>query len=716
MKKYNRPHFYGAEIFSAFVFLCSLSAAFMYTLCRDEVFATTCIMTAVSFGIYMLFYVLRNKRAFALLAFIACLLVSITLFSAFMQISPISAVDFLFKASEVYDGFMAAAFISIFSFIIGFSTAYFNVYLPRPAFLLLPAFIPLLLAAKTAGGLPAGYVIFTAVGYALVVLGVSRPEYPSEISYTDDKKSRFERLGALGIFGAVIALAIFAVPRSTETPLGEYLDTVFKRESAIYGAGNLSNFTNASGVNHGANEPSDNILFYVNADYPVLLSRWNFDNYNDNGSWTAHSDYTTGWSGWRNYKENLDADYLSTRLYNAAQDGLLSDYAQLLSELPHSKDEHSSKVMQIYVVDGSNTRVVIHPNMTVDASIRRYDGDIYRTLMDEMFTESNFGSDAVYFLKYYDNTPNSELIELFENVDMEELLSEAAFEGVITETEKNAFLNERSRAEEYHEKTLEERPISSEIIQLANEITEGLTSDYEKAIAIERWFGEAGFVYDLDFVPDETSAEYFLFKSRRGICTDFATASALLLRAADIPTRYTEGFLIKEENKNEYGAYAVKSANAHAFAMCYIEGYGWLEIDGTKYAVNAEDIEENNLLPLVLLITAILLGVCAFIFRRQLSEAIFAVSVKFGSDKRNIRAIYLRTRKLACKIADKEPKSATSAEVAKIISNSLNLEKQAQEIASCADELFYNNTISPHADRLYSDYREIVRMKKKMRK
>ncbi len=717
MKNHSSPAYQGAELFSALVFICAMSAALMYTICNSVVFQTTCIMTALTFGIYMVFYALRKKKAFAFFAFLACFFVVIVAFSVFVRISRASPINFLFRASEYYDPFMAAAFIPLFSFIIGFPTAYFSVYLPRPAFLLLPAFIPLLLAAKTANGLPAGYVIFMAVGYALVILGVSRPEFPKENVYFDDKKSRFERIGALGIFGLVTAVVIYCVPRSAETPLGEYLDNAFKVRSTFFAGNGLSNFTNSSSVNHGSNVLSEDVLFYASADKPMIVSRWFFDEYNDDGHWSAHKDYSTGWTNWRTYKQNLNTAVLSSKLRLAADGGKLSEYAYLLKTLPKIPEEYYyyTRQMRIYIADGSNTRVVIHPNMTVDVNIRGYDEKIYRTLMDEMFTDRNFGQNASYTLSYYDQTPNEALIYLFEQVDMEELLSAAQAEGVISEEEKEAFLSERDQALEYRERT-RRMSISPEIKALAQDITDGLSSDYEKAIAIEKWFGEAGFVYDLDFVPRETNAEYFLLRSKRGICTDFASAAALLMRAAGIPTRYGEGFVLDADNLNEYGYYAVKAADAHAFAMGYIEGYGWLEIDGTKYAAVAGEEEDNSIIPFILLIIAILLGTLAFIFRDKLSEAIFAVGICFRSDSGKIRAVYLRTRKLACKIADKEPKSTTSKEVRGIISNSLMLGEEAEEITSCADALFYNGTVDPRAGKLYADYKKILKMKRKMRK
>ena len=61
MKKRSKPIFGGAEILASLVYLCALSAGLMYVLCRDHLLICTIIMTAASFGVYMIFYALRRK-------------------------------------------------------------------------------------------------------------------------------------------------------------------------------------------------------------------------------------------------------------------------------------------------------------------------------------------------------------------------------------------------------------------------------------------------------------------------------------------------------------------------------------------------------------------------------------------------------------------------------------------------------------------------------
>ena len=50
-----------------------------------------------------------------------------------------------------------------------------------------------------------------------------------------------------------------------------------------------------------------------------------------------------------------------------------------------------------------------------------------------------------------------------------------------------------------------------------------------------KWFGDDGFVYDLSYAPAEHTPNYFLLESKRGICSDYASALTLLARAAGLP-------------------------------------------------------------------------------------------------------------------------------------------------------------------------------------
>jgi protein-glutamine gamma-glutamyltransferase len=71
----------------------------------------------------------------------------------------------------------------------------------------------------------------------------------------------------------------------------------------------------------------------------------------------------------------------------------------------------------------------------------------------------------------------------------------------------------------------------------------------------------------------------FLERSKRGHCEYFATATALLLRAAGVPTRYATGFAMLEYSTLEK-AYVVRARHAHAWTRAWIDGR-WIDVDTT---------------------------------------------------------------------------------------------------------------------------------------
>lgn len=720
MKKQIKPIFNGAELATSLVYLCSISAALMYVLCKDHAFVCTVIMTAVCFGIFWIFYKLRVKRIFSVLTFVGLLiLVNVVCSAVGGSYGEESFMRFIFTSSDFFNPIYAAAAILLFSMIIGFSSAYFTVYLPRPCFLLLPAFIPLILAARTAGGLPIGLIIFMAVGFALASMGLARPESPRGEVYIDDKRARRERLLAMGALGIAAALMLMIVPKAETTRYGQLVDSVLlrPRNRNYFGTQQLSNFQDRSLPNRGNNTLGTNALFVAITNSPRNVSKASFDLYlgEDGWSWAADDDATMGYANWENTQRTLNYSLLINKLKHGVSLGKLAEYKDELDGVPAIPG--SAATMTIAVTDGSNTAVILHPQKTYGVSITGYDDRVYRNSKDEMFTRDPMGTNAAYLLNYYTELPNVEFIDMLERVDFERLLADAVYEEVITGSEYNSFVSESDYARSYRSGLEQDGLLGCDeprIKELADKITAGLSNDYEKAMAIEQWFGEEGFVYDLDFVPDESTAEYFMFDSKRGICTDFATASTLLLRAAGIPARYTEGFVMPEDIRDDLGRYVVTAAQAHAYAEAFIEGYGWLEVDGTHYAAVSSSVEEAlRNAAIVIVIITVVLGTLAVIFRKQISEFLFMISLKFKNKDGRIRAVYLRTRKLACSISERDPKTATAEEVLDIISRTLYITDEAEEIAAAANELFYGGT-SPDADdrQLYRNYKTIYKRKR----
>jgi len=75
----------------------------------------------------------------------------------------------------------------------------------------------------------------------------------------------------------------------------------------------------------------------------------------------------------------------------------------------------------------------------------------------------------------------------------------------------------------------------------------------------------------------------FLFDERKGYCEHFATAMAVMLRSAGVPSRVVTGFL--GGSYNEIGSfYIVRSSDAHAWVEAYGDTTGWTSFEPTPPA------------------------------------------------------------------------------------------------------------------------------------
>jgi transglutaminase-like putative cysteine protease len=117
--------------------------------------------------------------------------------------------------------------------------------------------------------------------------------------------------------------------------------------------------------------------------------------------------------------------------------------------------------------------------------------------------------------------------------------------------------------------------------------------DYIRRV-LERFHDEA-FEYTLEppLLGGEPVDE-FLFGTRQGFCEHYASAFAVLMRAAGIPTRVVVGYQGGEFNS--YGGYLlVRQSGAHAWNEVWLAGSGWLRVDPTA-AVAPERIRGSSLL------------------------------------------------------------------------------------------------------------------------
>jgi transglutaminase-like putative cysteine protease len=117
---------------------------------------------------------------------------------------------------------------------------------------------------------------------------------------------------------------------------------------------------------------------------------------------------------------------------------------------------------------------------------------------------------------------------------------------------------------------------------LAEEVTAGRTTMYDKAAAIEEYLRQ--YEYDLGVPPPpanvEDVADYFLFDLQRGYCDYYATAFVVLGRMIGLPTRFATGFAVGTWNPVE-SVWVVTEAEAHSWPEVYFPQVGWVPFEPT---------------------------------------------------------------------------------------------------------------------------------------
>lgn len=134
--------------------------------------------------------------------------------------------------------------------------------------------------------------------------------------------------------------------------------------------------------------------------------------------------------------------------------------------------------------------------------------------------------------------------------------------------------------------------LSDNIKQLVKEL-HGLDAEPESYIRnLLAHFHDENFHYTLKppLMPDKP-IETFLFETRSGFCSHYATAFVYLMRAAKIPARVVGGYQGGEFNR--VGNFLeIRQADAHAWAEVWLDGKGWVRFDPTA-AIAPERIERG---------------------------------------------------------------------------------------------------------------------------
>jgi|GEM_PF-4360755 len=296
------------------------------------------------------------------------------------------------------------------------------------------------------------------------------------------------------------------------------------------------------------------------------------------------------------YKQKSFGYYtLEDSMYHPLEDTLggsitkKSDEVILLIKTGADNKYFRGRVKNEYTGDNwINEKIDYKSGRTINATEDIYQAEVHPINLKTItlfspykFIKSNFQSDYVF--------SNEDSIQFYKGPQTPAL--EKSYTVYWTENYKeDVSMIERRKYLNYPERDLEET------IKITREIINDEMTDYEKVKSIEQYLRkESGFKYTLlvsDVNQSKDFVENFLAYEKKGYCTYFASAMAVMGRIAKVPTRYVEGFILPEE-KNVDGFYEVTESRAHAWIEAYIKDVGWITLEATPAYQIVASTEES---------------------------------------------------------------------------------------------------------------------------
>jgi transglutaminase-like putative cysteine protease len=123
--------------------------------------------------------------------------------------------------------------------------------------------------------------------------------------------------------------------------------------------------------------------------------------------------------------------------------------------------------------------------------------------------------------------------------------------------------------------------LSPEVATLAQQAVAGSDTNYDKALALQRWFTtDGGFRYSTS-VRSGADADYLaeFLRERIGYCEQYAAAMAVMARTLGIPSRVAVGFT--QGSRLDDDTWQVTVHDAHAWPELWFGGIGWVRFEPT---------------------------------------------------------------------------------------------------------------------------------------
>lgn len=177
-------------------------------------------------------------------------------------------------------------------------------------------------------------------------------------------------------------------------------------------------------------------------------------------------------------------------------------------------------------------------------------------------------------------------------------MAEAVLQKDTALNEEEQFMYDERKYSDYVNENYLIVPSNADFLaEIADEVTKNYNADFDKALAIERYF-KTQYKYSKKPVKAIGSAlskvRYMVEETQTGYCTYFATAMTVMMRQLGIPSRYVIGYHAMTTEDTGANSYVrdIKDDNYHAWVEVYFDGIGWLTFDPTPGVVGQNVIRD----------------------------------------------------------------------------------------------------------------------------
>lgn len=551
---------------------------------------------------------------------------------------------------------------------------YFTMALYRTSFLMLVSLIPFVIHVKLMHKMELTYAVIVMALNILAFLLHNR-------KIKDRQKRKVGQVSgvlSLSLYTIMFLMIGLAVPKEKETRyyyifedlfLGGNVSTLLPEE--------YSAMSTHSGNADSFEKLNDRKLYEISSvdlSSVLYLTRQTFDYYDYEKDYWKSYDYSSNAqifpSAWEISRSSMEQSMLAQAIYAAEElsPGFMAKYGleNIPLQLPQNSDTIIIKTTNFpsaayitppgtyaLVIIGSDTQNdLINTAVSKTGVYQRTSGYLYKDLE---FSATYY--DALETASVWVNAGGSNM-SLGESIDM---LMELT--SILNSSDKKDFysvaryyLEDALEAQSYQQLCSENTAkIPSEIKALAEDITKNCTNDWEKATALQEYFEQNDFVYDLSYRAPDDSVEYFLFEGKTGTCSDYASAYVLMARSVGLVTKYSEGFVPEPEYGGEY---VVRTDCGHAYPEVYIPNVGYVVFEATKPAIyrdSATSGQGNGFTSYLMIVgyrsLIIFAGISAviililfihFCLQPVISELLFCRRTNRNSYKRAVLMIYKR--------------------------------------------------------------------------